>query len=339
MADQVTAAYSGQAKTFDPPANVRESAYVGSMKEYREMYSRSVEDPESFWSEQARRIEWIRSFKKVKDVSFASRDVHIRWFEGGKLNACYNCVDRHLDENADRTAFIFEPDDPESEVEHISYKQLHERVGSLANVLRKHGVKKGDRVTIYLPMIPQAVYSMLACARIGAIHSVVFGGFSPDSLADRIIDCDSTLLITADEGRRGGKAVPLKINADKALERCPDVSTVIVVKNTANKVDMLPGRDFWYHEETRQVDSDCEPEEMDAEDPLFILYTSGSTGKPKGVLHTTGGYLVFTAMTHQYVFDYHPEDVFWCTADVGWVTGHSYIVYGPLANGATQILF
>ena len=339
MADHVTAAYSGTAKTFESPASFKAGAIVGSMDEYREIYRRSVDDPEAFWGEQAKRLHWSKPFGKVKDTSFASRNVHIRWFEGGKLNACYNCVDRHLAENGDRTAFIFEPDDPQGKTQYISYRRLHEHVGKLANVLKKHGVKKGDRVTIYLPMIPEAAYAMLACARIGAVHSVVFGGFSPDSLADRILDCDSTVLITADEGMRGGKPIPLKQNADQALERCPGVEDVIVVRHTGGRVEMVDRRDYWYHEEVRGVDSECEPEEMDAEDPLFILYTSGSTGKPKGVLHTTGGYLVFTSLTHQYVFDYHPGDIYWCTADVGWITGHSYIVYGPLANGATQVLF
>ncbi len=267
-------------------------------------------------------------------------NVSIKWYEGGKTNACYNAVDRHLEERGDQTAFIFEPDDPnEQEARHITYNELHKNVSRFANVLKKHGIQKGDRVTIYLPMIPEAAYAMLACARIGAIHSVVFAGFSPDSLADRILDCESTYLITADEGRRGGKRVPLKKNADEALERTPDVSHVLVVQNTGGDVDWNDGRDYWLHEELETVDDECPVEEMDAEDPLFILYTSGSTGKPKGVLHTTGGYLVFTSFTHEYVFDYHDGDVFWCTADVGWITGHSYIVYGPLVNGATQVFF
>ena len=336
---EVTAAYSGQTRSFEPPAEFKERALVSSKEDYEAMYRRSVENPEKFWKEQARRIDWFKSFKKVKDVSFASRDLHIKWYAGGTLNASYNCIDRHLEEHGDRTALIFEPDDPEGETEHITYKDLHERVCVFANVLKRRGVKRGDRVTIYLPMIPEAAYAMLACARIGAVHSVVFAGFSPDSLADRVLDCDSTILITADEGLRAGKTVPLKRNADRALERCPAVQTVIVVKRTGGGPDMVTGRDYYYHEEIKQVDADCEPEEMDAEDPLFILYTSGSTGKPKGVLHTTGGYLVYTAMTHEYVFDYREGDVFWCTADVGWITGHSYIVYGPLANGATQVFF
>src|SRR5690606_30490118 len=252
------------------------------------------------WREQAQRIDWFKPFETVKDVSFASRDLYIRWFDGGKLNACYNCVDRHLEKHGDRTAFIFEPDDPNAEAEHITYNQLYERVCRFANVLKRLSVKRGDRVTIYLPMIPEAAYAMLACARIGAIHSVVFAGFSPDSRADRILDGDSSILITADEGIRGGRTVALKVNADKALERCPGVKNVVVVKHTGGNVNMVAGRDYWYHEEAEQVDTDCPPEEMDAEDPLFILYTSGSTGKPKGVLHTTGGYLVFNALTHQY---------------------------------------
>ena len=339
MADQVTAAYSGTTKTIESPPAFRESAHVGSMDEYREIYRQSIDHPEKFWKEQAGRLDWYKKPSTIKDVSFAVDDLHIRWYDGGRLNACYNCVDRHLAQHGERTAFVFERDDPNSEAEHISYSQLHERVSRLANVLKRKGVQKGDRVTIYLPMIPEAAYAMLACARIGAVHSVVFAGFSPDSLADRILDCDSTILLTADEGMRAGRAVPLKKNADKALERCPEVTTVLVAKNTGNQVDMLGGRDYWYHEETKLVDADCEPEEMEAEDPLFILYTSGSTGKPKGVLHTTGGFLVYTSLTHELVFDYHEGDVFWCTADVGWVTGHSYIVYGPLANGATQVFF
>jgi len=303
------------------------------------MYRRSIEDPEGFWREMADRVDWFEPFHTVKNVSFASKDLYIRWYEGGKLNASYNCVDRHLADRGDVTALIFEPDDPNEEPRHITYRELHEEVCRFANVLKKHGVRKGDRVTIYLPMIPEAVYSMLACARIGAIHSVVFGGFSPDSLADRILDGESACLITADEGLRGGRIVSLKKNADKALERCPGVTSVLVVKRTGGDVNLVEGRDYWYHEERETVSAECEPESMDAEDPLFILYTSGSTGKPKGVLHTTGGYLVYASLTHELVFDYHPGDVYWCTADVGWVTGHSYIVYGPLANGATQVLF
>ncbi len=315
------------------------AAYVGSLEEYEAMYRRSVEDPEGFWAEQAERVTWIEPFTKVKDVSFARENVHIRWFEGGKLNACYNCVDRHLEKHADRTALIFEPDDPKDPAQHITYGQIHKEVIKFANVLKANGVKKGDRVTIYLPMIPEVAYAMLACSRIGAIFSVVFGGFSPDSLASRILDCQSSFLITCDEGKRGGRTVPLKANADKALEQCPDVRKVLVVRHTGNPVHWVDGRDVWLHDEESKVGDTCAPEPMDAEDPLFILYTSGSTGKPKGVLHTTGGYLVYASLTHQYVFDYHENDIFWCTADVGWITGHSYIIFGPMANAATQVFF
>jgi len=343
MADQdvqVTAAYSGVSEVYEPSEAFRQKALIGSMEEYEKLYERSVKDPEGFWREQADRIDWFESFDTVKNVSYDLHDVSIKWYEGGVTNACYNAVDRHLDERGHQTALIYEPDDPrEQDVEHITYNDLHERVSRFANVLKKHGVEKGDRVTIYLPMIPEAAYAMLACARIGAIHSVVFAGFSPDSLADRILDCESDYLITADEGRRAGKRVPLKDNADKAMERCPDVEHVLVVQNTGGDIDWEEGRDHWLHEEMATVSDDCPVEEMDAEDPLFILYTSGSTGKPKGVLHTTGGYLVYTSLTHEYVFDYHEGDVFWCTADVGWITGHSYIVYGPLVNGGTQVFF
>ena len=343
MADQqdvqVTAAYSGRDEVYEPSAAFRDRAHIGSMAEYEKMYRRSIEDPEGFWGDQADRIDWFEPFDTVKDVSYAPGDVDINWYEGGVTNACYNAVDRHLDERGDKTALIFEPDEPSDGAEHITYRELHERVCRFANVLKKHGVEKGDRVTIYLPMIPEAAYAMLACARIGAIHSVVFAGFSPDALADRILDCESHYLITADEGRRAGKRVPLKDNADQALERTPDVDQVLVIQNTGGDIEWTDGRDVWYHEAADTVDAQCEPEPMDAEDPLFILYTSGSTGKPKGVLHTTGGYLVYTSMTHEYVFDLHEDDVFWCTADVGWITGHSYIVYGPLVNGATQVFF
>ncbi len=324
---------------FNAPASLRARAHVKSIDEYREMYDRSVRDPEAFWAEQAGRIDWFEPFEKVKDVSYASADVHIKWYEGGKTNAAYNCIDRHLASRPDQTALIFEPDNPEDEAKHISYRELHGRVCRFANVLRNHGVGKGDRVTLYLPMIPEAAISMLACARIGAVHSVVFAGFSPDSLADRILDGGSSILVTADEGLRGGRPVALKNNSDKALERCPDVDTVIVVRHTGGEISMLPGRDHWYHEEEATVADECPIEPMDAEDPLFILYTSGSTGKPKGVVHTTGGYCVFAALTFKYVFDYHEGDVFWCTADVGWITGHSYITYGPLLSGATQVFF
>ena len=324
---------------FKAPESIRARAHVKSMEEYREMYDRSIQDPEGFWAEQAGRIDWSEPFEKVKDVSYASNDVHIRWYIGGKTNAAYNCLDRHLETRSNQTALIFEPDNPEDDAEHISYRELHRRVCRFANVLKKHGVKKGDRVTIYLPMIPEATISMLACARIGAVHSVVFAGFSPDSLADRMLDGSSTVLVTADEGLRGGRVVSLKQNSDKALERCPDVNTVIVVRHTCGDVEMLRGRDYWYDEDDATVTDDCPIEPMDAEDPLFMLYTSGSTGKPKGVVHTTGGYCVFAAMTFKYIFDYHDGDVFWCTADVGWITGHTYITYGPLLNGATQVFF
>ena len=336
---ELTAAYSGQADVYPPPADFQARAHVASLDAYEATYQQSLEDPEGFWREQAARLDWFEPFDTVKDVSFASDDVHIRWYTGGTLNAAHNCLDRHLEERGDQTALIFEPDDPSQPARHISYRDLHAQVSKLANVLKSHGVKKGDRVTIYLPMIPEAAVAMLACARIGAVHSVVFAGFSPDSLADRILDCDSTYLITADQGMRGGKPVPLKYNADKALERCPDVKTVLVVRRTGARVDWTQGRDHWYHDEVATAEADCPAEPMDAEDPLFILYTSGSTGKPKGVLHTTGGYLVYTSLTHELVFDYHDGDVFWCTADVGWITGHSYIVFGPLVNGATQVFF
>ncbi len=321
---------------FPVPETVARNAWVDEAG-YFKMYEASLADPDKFWGEQAKRLHWMKPFTKVKNTSFTG-DVHIRWFEDGVLNASQNCIDRHLAARADQTAILWEGDSP-SEHRHVSYAELHENVCRLANVLKKHGVKKGDRVTIYLPMIPEAAFAMLACARIGAIHSVVFGGFSPESLIGRIQDCKSTVLITADEGLRGGRKVPLKANADAALKQCPDVKTVIVVRRTGGGIEWKQGRDHWYHEELSKVAKDCAPEPMNAEDPLFILYTSGSTGKPKGVLHTTAGYLVYTAITHQYVFDYHDGDIFWCTADVGWVTGHSYIVYGPLANGATTMMF
>ncbi|NBB73844.1 MAG: AMP-binding protein, partial [Bacteroidetes bacterium] len=343
MADQdvqVTAAYSGVSEVYEPSEAFRQKALIGSPEDYETLYERSVEDPEGFWGEQADRIDWFEPFDTVKNVSYDPHHVSIKWYEGGVTNACYNAVDRHLDTRGDQTALIYEPDDPrEQDPEHITYSELHENVSKFANVLKKHGVAKGDRVTIYLPMIPEAAYAMLACARIGAIHSVVFAGFSPDSLADRILDCESDYLITADEGRRAGKRVALKDNADQALERCPDVEHVLVVQNTGGAIDWDDRRDHWLHAELETVSGECPVEHMDAEDPLFILYTSGSTGKPKGVLHTTGGYLVYTSMTHEYVFDYKEGDVFWCTADVGWITGHSYIVYGPLVNGGTQVFF
>ncbi|BBK34440.1 acetyl-coenzyme A synthetase [Stella humosa] len=304
---------------------------------YKAMYERSIRDPEGFWAEQGRRLNWIRPYTQVKDVDYTG-DVRIRWFHDGTLNACWNCVDRHLPARAGQTAILWEGDDP-AEDRHVTYGEMHEAICRLANVLKARGVKKGDRVTIYMPMIPEAAYAMLACARIGAVHSVVFGGFSPESLIGRIQDCDSAVVITADEGLRGGRKVPLKANVDAALEHCPAVHSVIVVRRTGGKVGWAEGRDVWYHEATAAASRDCPVEEMSAEDPLFILYTSGSTGKPKGVLHTTGGYLVFASMTHEAVFDYRDGEIYWCTADVGWVTGHSYIVYGPLANGATTLMF
>ena len=305
---------------------------------YKRLYSQSIDNPEVFWTEQAQRLDWIKPWNKVKATSFDRSNISIKWFDGGKLNVSANCIDRHADKTPDRTAIIWEADDPTID-KAISYAELKVSVCQMANVLRKHGVGKGDRVTIYMPMVPEAAFAMLACTRIGAIHSVVFGGFSPDSLADRIIDCESTFLITADEGIRGGRIVPLKANVDKALERCPECKNVLVIKRTGGKINWAEGRDLWWEEEMSTVSKECNPEPMDAEDPLFILYTSGSTGKPKGVLHTTGGYLLHTSLTHELVFDYQPNDIYWCTADVGWVTGHSYIVYGPLANGATTLMF
>ena len=324
---------------YPVPEAVRERALIDKTR-YEEMYAQSVDDNEAFWAEQAKRVDWIKPFTQVKDVSFAKDDLHIRWFHDGTLNVCYNCVDRHLETKADDVALIWEGDDPNRDLK-ITYRDLHVRVSKFANALKALGVKRGDRVTLYMPMIPEAAISMLACARIGAIHSVVFGGFSPDALAGRIIDCESTVVVTADEGLRGGKIVPLKANVDAAAENAgvTTLEKVLVVRNTGNDVGWVEGRDAWLHEVEETVDADCPCEEMNAEDPLFILYTSGSTGKPKGVLHTTGGYLVYAAMTHEYVFDYHPGDVYWCTADVGWVTGHSYIVYGPLANGAISLMF
>jgi len=317
----------------------RDRAYIDE-KTYDDMYRRSLADNEGFWAEQAERIDWIKPFTEVKDVSYAADDLHIRWYADGTLNVCYNCVDRHLDDKGDQPAILWEGDDPARD-ETITYRQLYERVCRFANVLKKIGVKRGDRVTIYMPMIPEAAVAMLACARIGAVHSVVFGGFSPDALAGRIVDCDSNVVITADEGLRGGRKVPLKANVDAAAAK-PGVTTlekVLVVRNTGADIEWDAERDVWLHEAEQSVDADCPPEEMGAEDPLFILYTSGSTGQPKGVLHTTGGYLVYASITHEHVFDYHPGDVYWCTADVGWVTGHSYIVYGPLANGAVTLMF
>jgi acetyl-CoA synthetase len=324
-------------KTYAVPPAWQKRAFADHAK-YQEMYARSVKDPNGFWAEQAKRIDWIKPFTKVKNTSFDPHNVSIKWFEDGTLNLAYNCVDRHLAKRGDQTAILWEGDDPKDDKK-ITYKQLHAEVCKFANVLKARGVKKGDRVTIYMPMIPEAAISMLACARIGAIHSVVFGGFSPDSLAGRISDCKSPIIVTADEGLRGGRKIPLKVNADAAAERAGGVTSIIVVRRTGEKVNMQAGRDVYYDEIAKTVPADCPCEEMNAEDPLFILYTSGSTGKPKGVLHTTGGYAVYTALTHQYVFDYHDGEVYWCTADVGWVTGHSYIVYGPLANGAITMMF
>ena len=305
---------------------------------YRRMYERSVADPEAFWAEHGRRIDWIRPYARVKDVSYAADDLRIRWFHDGTLNVSANCIDRHLASRGDRPAIVWEGDDPEDD-RTITYRELHDEVCRLANGLRSIGVKKGDRVTIYLSMVPELAYSMLACARIGAIHSVVFGGFSPDSLAGRIQDCDSSVIVTADEGVRGNRPIPLKANVDGALESCPTIGKCVVVRRTGGDVDWVEGRDVWYEDLVAGQPAACEPEEMGAEDPLFILYTSGSTGKPKGVLHTSGGYLVYASMTHEYIFDYRDGDVYWCTADAGWITGHSYIVYGPLANGAVTVMF
>ncbi|MEO0717441.1 MAG: acetate--CoA ligase [Pseudomonadota bacterium] len=319
------------------PAEIAASAWADAAK-YDEMYRASIDDPDAFWGEQGKRLDWLTPYTKVKNTSYDYHNVSIKWFEDGELNVCANCVDRHVATRGDQTAIIWEGDDPALS-EHVTYSQLYDRVRRFANILKEMEVKKGDRVILYLPMIPEAAYAMLACARIGAVHSIVFGGFSPDALADRVNNCGAKLVITADEGLRGGRTVPLKGNVDKALEKCePDVRT-LVVHRTGGEVDMRIGRDFWYHEALNKVDLECPPEPVNAEDPLFILYTSGSTGMPKGVLHTSGGYLVYAAMTHQYTFDYKDGDVFWCTADVGWVTGHSYIVYGPLANGATTLMF
>lgn len=318
------------------PKDWSKRAYIDAAK-YDAMYARSLKDPDEFWGEEAKRLDWIKSFTKVQNVSWDPDNLSIKWFEDGTLNVTVNCIDRHLKTRAKQTAIIWEGDDP-AHSRHITYRDLHAEVCRFANVLKAHGAKKGDRITIYMPMIPEAAYAMLACARIGAVHSVVFGGFSPDSLAGRIEDCASTIVVTADEGVRGGKPIPLKLNTDKAVEKS-GVKTVIVVKRTGAAIAMKAGRDVWYHEAAAKVSADCPAEEMSAEDPLFILYTSGSTGKPKGVLHTSAGYLMYAAFTHQYVFDYHDGDVYWCTADVGWVTGHSYIVYGPLANGATTLMF
>jgi len=322
---------------FEPSADLAKSALIDA-NGYAALYQDSIANPDQFWAEHGKRIDWIKPYSQISDVSYDAKDLHIKWYADGTLNAAANCLDRHLATRGDQTAIIWEGDEPDQH-RHITYRELHEEVCKFANVLKANGAKKGDRITIYMPMVPEATVAMLACVRIGAVHSVVFGGFSPDALAGRIQDCDSTMVITADEGVRGGRPIPLKANTDDALANCPDCKTAIVVKRTGGRIDWVDGRDVWYHEAMASASADCPVEEMNAEDPMFILYTSGSTGKPKGVLHTTGGYMVYASMTHQYVFDYHDGDIYWCTADVGWVTGHSYIVYGPLANGAVTLMF
>jgi len=324
-------------RLFAPGKETVENALIDD-DGYTAMYAESIADPDAFWARHGKRIDWIRPYSQISDVSYDAGDLHISWFADGTLNAAANCLDRHLATRGEQTAIIWEGDDP-ADSRHITYAELYDEVCRFANVMKAEGAKKGDRITIYMPMIPEAAVAMLACARIGAVHSVVFGGFSPDALAGRIRDCDSNMVITADEGVRGGRAIPLKANTDAALASCPDCSKVIVVRRTGGAIDWVEGRDVWYHEAMEGASADCPAEEMNAEDPMFILYTSGSTGKPKGVLHTTGGYMVYASMTHEYVFDYHDGDVYWCTADVGWVTGHSYIVYGPLANGAVTLMF
>jgi acetyl-CoA synthetase len=311
---------------------------LATKSKYQDKYSKSIKSNDEFWRKEGKRITWIKPYKKIKDVKYSTKDVKIKWFHDGTLNASANCIDRHLKDKKDKTAIIWVGDDPKDS-QKISYKQLHEKVSKAANGLKKLGIKKGDRVTIYLTMIPELAILMLACVRIGAVHSIIFGGFSADSISGRVNDCESEYIITADEGVRGGKTIPLKYTTDEALESCPNVKKCIVVKRTGNYVSWNEDRDVWYHDLIKDVSKHCEPEEMNAEDPLFILYTSGSTGKPKGVLHTTGGYMVYASMTHQYIFNYKPKDIYWCTADIGWVTGHSYIIYGPLANGATTIMF
>ena len=327
-------------KVYPILAGARKNALIDN-DTYLNWYKQSIRDPEKFWGKHGKRIDWFKPYTKVKNTSFTGK-VAIKWFEDGVTNVSYNCIDRHLKTNGDQVAIIWEGDNPYIDKK-VTYNELYEHVCRMANVLKKHGVKKGDRVTIYMPMIPESAYAMLACARIGAVHSVVFGGFSPEALAGRIVDCESTFVITCDEGLRGGKPVPLKDNTDTAIDIAARqhviVEKVLVVRRTGGKTGWAPGRDLWHHEEIATVKAECPPEKMKAEDPLFILYTSGSTGKPKGVLHTTGGYLVYASMTHEYVFDYHDGDIYWCTADVGWVTGHSYIVYGPLANCATTLMF
>lgn len=322
---------------YEAPASIAQNTFVDAAK-YEEMYAASINDPDTFWAEQANRLDWIKPFTKVKNTTYEYPDVSVKWFEDGELNVCANCVDRHLPERANDTAIIWEGDTPGTD-DKITFQQLFDRVNRFSNVLKGLGVEKGDRVTIYLPMIPEAAYAMLACARIGAVHSIVFAGFSPDALAGRINDCGSKIVITADEGRRGGRTVPLKANVDTALQDALGVEKVLVVENTGTVIPMKGARDVWWHEAAAGVDEFCDPEPMNAEDPLFILYTSGSTGTPKGVLHTTGGYLTYASLAHKINFDYKPGEIYWCTADVGWVTGHSYVVYGPLANGATTVMF
>ncbi len=324
-------------KLFKVPADWAKNSYV-NQSSYEAKYKESVNNNEKFWADEGKRIHWFKPYTKIKEVIYSTKKVSIKWFHDGTTNVSYNCIDRHLPKRAKQTAIIFEGDDPK-ESKNISYQELSDEVCKLANGLKEIGIKKGDRVTIYMPMVPEGVYAMLACTRIGAIHSVVFGGFSPDSIVNRILDCKSEFVITADEGLRGQKVIPLKKNIDEALKKCPDVKKCIVLKRTGGNVPFDSKRDVWYHDLTSKMSTTCKPEEMNAEDPLFILYTSGSTGKPKGVLHTTGGYLVYASMTHQYIFDYKDGDIYWCTADIGWVTGHSYIVYGPLSNGATTLVF
>ncbi|MFM8422868.1 MAG: acetate--CoA ligase, partial [Candidatus Fonsibacter sp.] len=324
-------------KLFKVPAEWAKNSYI-NQSSYEAKYKQSIENNEKFWAEEGRRIHWFKPYTKVKEVTYSTKKVSIKWFYDGTTNVSYNCIDRHLPKRAKQTAIIFEGDDPK-ESKNITYQELSDEVCKLANGLKEIGVKRGDRVTIYMPMVPEGVYAMLACTRIGAIHSVVFGGFSPDSIVNRILDCKSEFVITADEGLRGQKVIPLKKNIDEALKKCPNVKKCIVLKRTGGNVPFDSKRDVWYHELTSKMSTTCKPEEMNAEDPLFILYTSGSTGKPKGALHTTGGYLVYASMTHQYIFDYKDGDIYWCTADIGWVTGHSYIVYGPLSNGATTLVF
>ena len=324
-------------KLFKVPADWAKNSYV-NQSSYEAKYKESVNNNEKFWADEGKRIHWFKPYTKIKEVIYSTKKVSIKWFHDGTTNVSYNCIDRHLPKRAKQTAIIFEGDDPK-ESKNITYQELSDEVCKLANGLKEIGIKKGDRVTIYMPMVPEGVYAMLACTRIGAIHSVVFGGFSPDSIVNRVLDCKSEFVITADEGLRGQKVIPLKKNVDEALKKCPDVKKCIVLKRTGGNVPFDSKRDVWYHELTSKMSTTCKPEEMNAEDPLFILYTSGSTGKPKGVLHTTGGYLVYASMTHQYIFDYKDGDIYWCTADIGWVTGHSYIVYGPLSNGATTLVF